>query len=354
MIMGRIIAGLLEEGDDSAQNKRLTSCRIAMEKIATFNMETKSTRVGLINFVKLLEIESEVDGVENITQSNRVIIPINFSAADKSDKTTPLQFVREGFLCRWSNNKLVPHILIAFNDVLLYGSLPGKESNFLINGIIPLRDAQVEEGEISDLMTDSKTAFVICTSKTTAIFSANSNYIKELWKDDIRKTIKAVNETKMEQLPQQISVKFFVSKESDKISTLRLCWHRRTTITADALIKAATNQMSGYLFRKYRTSTGWQRLWVVLAAFTLFFYKEYSDDIPSANLNLIDYNLSLPWVSDRVTMDNVFKLSYLKHSYFFKTKDSYQFSRWTEAIRIATQNGSSTDIFPNLIPRSIS
>lgn len=58
-------------------------------------------------------------------------------------------------------------------------------------------------------MTDSKTAFVICTSKTTAIFSANSNYIKELWKDDIRKTIKAVNETKMEQLPQQISVKFF-------------------------------------------------------------------------------------------------------------------------------------------------
>lgn len=53
-------------------------------------METKSTRVGLINFVKLLEIESEVDGVENITQSNRVIIPINFSAADKSDKTTPL------------------------------------------------------------------------------------------------------------------------------------------------------------------------------------------------------------------------------------------------------------------------
>ena len=59
-------------------------------QIATFNMETKSTRVGLINFVKLLEIESEVDGVENITQSNRVIIPINFSAADKSDKTTPL------------------------------------------------------------------------------------------------------------------------------------------------------------------------------------------------------------------------------------------------------------------------
>lgn len=31
--MGRIIAGLLEEGDDSAQNKRLTSCRIAMEKV---------------------------------------------------------------------------------------------------------------------------------------------------------------------------------------------------------------------------------------------------------------------------------------------------------------------------------
>ena len=35
------------------------------------------------------------------------------------------------------------------------------------------------------------------------------------------------------------------------------------------------NQLSGYLLRKFKTSNGWQKLWVVFTNFCLFFYKTY-------------------------------------------------------------------------------
>uniref|UniRef100_A0A0N5APR5 PH domain-containing protein n=1 Tax=Syphacia muris TaxID=451379 RepID=A0A0N5APR5_9BILA len=119
------------------------------------------------------------------------------------------------------------------------------------------------------------------------------------------------------------------------------------------LSQAATNQFSGYLLRKYRTSSGWQRLWVVLAAFTLFFYKDYTECAPMASLNLIDYNVTLPLVSDGISKSNVFKLSYLKHSYFFRAENLYEFSRWIEVIRTATQNNTANDVFANLITKAV-
>lgn len=35
------------------------------------------------------------------------------------------------------------------------------------------------------------------------------------------------------------------------------------------------NQLSGYLLRKFKNSTGWQKLWVVFTNFCLFFYKTH-------------------------------------------------------------------------------
>lgn len=35
------------------------------------------------------------------------------------------------------------------------------------------------------------------------------------------------------------------------------------------------NQLSGYLLRKFKNSTGWQKLWVVFTDFCLFFYKTH-------------------------------------------------------------------------------
>uniref|UniRef100_A0A0N5APR4 PH domain-containing protein n=1 Tax=Syphacia muris TaxID=451379 RepID=A0A0N5APR4_9BILA len=203
-ILGRIIASFLEEGDSLSQNKHITSCRIAMEKIASFNTETSSTRNGLINFVKLLEIESEIYGVDNITQANR-------------------QFIREGFLLRWnSSNKMVAQIVIAFSDVLLYATLQ-NDNNFVVNGLIPFRDArkegiyglysdrsdsQIAENELQNMMIDPKTALMINTSKNTVLFVSTSVYMHDLWKEDIQKITSTINATKPEQLIQPISVRY--------------------------------------------------------------------------------------------------------------------------------------------------
>lgn len=35
------------------------------------------------------------------------------------------------------------------------------------------------------------------------------------------------------------------------------------------------NQLSGYLLRKFKNSSGWQKLWVVVTNFCLFFYKSH-------------------------------------------------------------------------------
>uniref|UniRef100_A0A914RJM1 PH domain-containing protein n=1 Tax=Parascaris equorum TaxID=6256 RepID=A0A914RJM1_PAREQ len=93
------------------------------------------------------------------------------------------------------------------------------------------------------------------------------------------------------------------------------------------LFRAPGNQLSGYLLRKFRNSPGWQRLWVVHANFTLFFYKSHQDTCPLANLPLIDYQVTLPALSDHINKENVFKLSYKAHFYFFRADSSYAFIR---------------------------
>ncbi|VDN37359.1 unnamed protein product [Cylicostephanus goldi] len=84
---------------------------------------------------------------------------------------------------------------------------------------------------------------------------------------------------------------------------------------------------SGYLLRKLRNSNGWQKLWTELTSHTLFFYKTHKDDIPLANLPLLEYKLGMPSVSDHVNHSNCFKLVYSNHEYFFRTFGSYSFQR---------------------------
>ncbi|KIH54816.1 PH domain protein, partial [Ancylostoma duodenale] len=92
---------------------------------------------------------------------------------------------------------------------------------------------------------------------------------------------------------------------------------------------------SGYLLRKLRNSNGWQKLWTELTSHTLFFYKTHQDDVPLANLPLLEYKLCMPSVTDRIHHSNCFKLVYSNHEYFFRTSGSYSFQRWTETLRKA-------------------
>ena len=56
---------------------------------------------------------------------------------------------------------------------------------------------------------------------------------------------------------------------------MHVCWHRNISVSANDNHSSVSNQLSGYLLRKFKNSNGWQKLWVVFTNFCLFFYKTY-------------------------------------------------------------------------------
>ncbi|CAN7995851.1 unnamed protein product [Ixodes pacificus] len=67
-------------------------------------------------------------------------------------------------------------------------------------------------------------------------------------------------------------------------TALHLCWHRNTSIGRQQHQQAflashpssfKCHYLSGYLLRKFKNSSGWQKLWVVFTNFCLFFYKSF-------------------------------------------------------------------------------
>jgi hypothetical protein len=56
---------------------------------------------------------------------------------------------------------------------------------------------------------------------------------------------------------------------------MHVCWHRNISVSASDNHLSVSNQLSGYLLRKFKNSNGWQKLWVVFTNFCLFFYKTY-------------------------------------------------------------------------------
>ncbi|XP_038209442.1 FERM, ARHGEF and pleckstrin domain-containing protein 2-like [Zerene cesonia] len=93
------------------------------------------------------------------------------------------------------------------------------------------------------------------------------------------------------------------------------------------------SQLSGYLLRKFKNSHGWQKLWVVFAVYTLFFYKSWQDDTPLASLPLLGYSVNAPEPSDGIEKDFVFKLQYKSHVYFFRADSLFTYNRWTEVLQ---------------------
>ncbi|XP_018016454.1 FERM, ARHGEF and pleckstrin domain-containing protein 2 [Hyalella azteca] len=62
-------------------------------------------------------------------------------------------------------------------------------------------------------------------------------------------------------------------------SSVHVCWHRATSVHYSDYVRAAQNQLSGYLLRKFKNSMGWQKLWVVFTNFCLFFYKTFQSGV---------------------------------------------------------------------------
>ena len=62
-------------------------------------------------------------------------------------------------------------------------------------------------------------------------------------------------------------------QQSRSNTIIHVCWQRNCTITNFDYRYALTVSFSGYLLRKFKNSSGWQKLWVEFTHFCLFFYK---------------------------------------------------------------------------------
>ena len=70
-----------------------------------------------------------------------------------------------------------------------------------------------------------------------------------------------------------------------------MCWHRSTTVPVAEYHRSLRNLLSGYLLRKFKSSNGWQKLWVIFTNSCLFFFKTFEDDCPLASLPLLGYSV---------------------------------------------------------------
>ena len=110
-------------------------------------------------------------------------------------------------------------------------------------------------------------------------------------------------------------------------SSVHVCWHRCTTVPVAEYHRSLRNLLSGYLLRKFKSSNGWQKLWVIFTNSCLFFFKTFEDDFPLASLPLLGYSVRHPDPADGISKDYVFKLVFKNHVYFFRAESQYTFER---------------------------
>ena len=104
--------------------------------------------------------------------------------------------------------------------------------------------------------------------------------------------------------------------------------YRSTTVPVSEYHRSLRNLLSGYLLRKFKSSNGWQKLWVIFTNSCLFFFKTFEDDFPLASLPLLGYSVRQPDPSDGINKDYVFKLVFKNHVYFFRAESQYTFERY--------------------------
>jgi len=278
------------------------------------------------NFVLLCEIQRDLSGFDSLVQEERMLI-------------------RQGCLLKHSRRGLQQRMFFLFTDVLIFASKPQFLQTFKVLGHVPVRSLLIENAEHN--------AFLIFGGGISITVSAGTTFEKNLWMEELQKA--AANlKYKAPQLQSGLSgMKCCTSSEeglemcglnvmspssvkaptSRNNTALHVCWHRGVTVSLEDHIKSSENQISGYLLRKFKNSSGWQKLWVVLTQFCLFFYKSYQDEIPLASLPLLGYSVGPPGVQDAVQKDFVFKLSFKNHTYFFRAESEISYERWIDNLK---------------------
>ena len=289
-------------------------------------------------YVKLVEVERDLVGLDNLVQPGRV-------------------FVREGCLQKLSRKGYQQRMFFLLSDVLLYTNRTSAPSlQFKVHGQLPLRGVMVEETESR---MGAAHCFTIYGGNRALMVAANTAQEKQKWLNDLNLALsqaksrpdQAMSYLSLKSMSASDEVLDHTTAEADESgrksasqpqpsnSSVHVCWHRATSVHYTDYIRAAQNQLSGYLLRKFKNSMGWQKLWVVFTNFCLFFYKTYQDDAPLASLPLLGYIVSSPAPHDMIHKEFVFKLQFKNHVYFFRAESEYTYLRWLEVINSATQGG---------------
>ncbi|OQR71889.1 ferm [Tropilaelaps mercedesae] len=302
------------------------------------------------NHVKLMELERDLGGVDNIL-----------------DK----QFLREGSLMKLSKKGYQQRMFFLFNDCLVYANRVSDDPGlkFKAHGQITLKGVMVEAGEPRLGMEN---CFTIYAPHRALMVAAPSETERHRWITAIQRAVDACSSpeddinaystlqscassddglssagapsnrssvaSNHQLMSPVLAAKLSKSNQYPRCNTtLHVCWLRQISVSREDYERAGlSHHMSGYLLRKFKHSTGWQKLWIVFSDFSLFFYKSYQDTTPLACLPLLGYNVGTPDVDDGIDKQFVLKLQFKAHTYFFRAESDYTFQRWLEAIGSVT------------------
>ncbi|XP_028969204.1 FERM, ARHGEF and pleckstrin domain-containing protein 1-like [Galendromus occidentalis] len=320
-------------------------CRNVIQKlkpvITPMNSEAQKTK----NRVKLMELERDLKDVDGIRKK---------------------QFLLEGCLLKLSKKGFQQRMFFLFDDCLVFADRcpdsPGLK--FKARGQVQLRGVVVEA---SEARMGNEYCFTLYAPQRALTLAAPSEDQRRRWLTAIQRAVDAcsfpdeeihvystlrscsssdnivvngstVNNNNSINNKNNNNNQYLHLNKSNQYprcnTTLHVCWLRQVSAARDDYEKAGLTQcMSGYLLRKFKHSTGWQKLWIVFSDFSLFFYKSYQDTTPLACLPLLGYSVGFPDAADNIDKSFVIKLQFKSHTYFFRAESEYTFQRWLETIR---------------------
>ncbi|XP_016894044.1 FERM, ARHGEF and pleckstrin domain-containing protein 1-like isoform X3 [Cynoglossus semilaevis] len=319
--------------------------RAALADISEMVLQLQGTMMKMENFQKLLELNKDLMGIDNLAIRGR-------------------EFIRLGCLSKLSGKGLQQRMFFLFSDSLVYTSRGMTASNqFKVHGQLPLYGMTIRESEEEWGVPHSFTLF---GHRQSVVVAASCASEMERWVEDIRMAIdlaehssspgtdllstslsdnKLLDDSAVEQESEEelCGSRSSLERQGHRgNTTVHVCWHRNTSVSMVDFSIAVENQLSGNLLRKFKNSNGWQKLWVVFTNFSLFFYKSHQDNYPLASLPLLGYSVTVPSESENIHKDYVFKLHFKSHVYYFRSESEYTFERWMEVIRSATCSSSHT------------
>ncbi|XP_070173491.1 FERM, ARHGEF and pleckstrin domain-containing protein 2-like [Littorina saxatilis] len=324
-------------------------CQAAFKKVRDLTEAYKDKLHQLSNLQKLMELQRDLIGLDHLVNLDR-------------------EFLREGCLQKYSRKGYQQRMFFLFSDMLVYTSRAASSLlQFKVHGQLPLKGMTIEETEQSKVAVPN--TFAIYGGGRCILVAASSQEEKNKWIEDINQAVQLAAQRPDIDKPQYPSLKSSSSStenvdaagagDNDRVAekpiqhrsntTMHVCWHRNTSVSSYDHERALKNQLSGYLLRKFKTSNGWQKLWVVFTNFCLFFYKTYQDDFPLASLPLLGYAINQPEAEDGISKDHVFKLQFKNHVYFFRAESEYTYSRWMEVINSATSSARRTRLFSRMV-----